>query len=73
MSDIPLSKTKEALRQIECDLRLLDNRRRFGAIDFYHPYPKQQEFFDDGFVRLERACMTGSGVRIVCGTHQRDV
>ena len=44
--DTPLSKDKEQLKQIAEALKLLDDKRRFRAIDFFTPYPKQIEFFD---------------------------
>lgn len=58
--DIPLSKTAEALRQIERELRLLDDRRRYRAIDFFVPYPKQHDFFDAGSRFNERLLSAGN-------------
>ena len=57
---IPLSKSVEALRQIERDLKLLDERRRYRRIDFFRPYPKQQEFFDAGSRYDERMLSAGN-------------
>ena len=60
MSDVPLSKSVDELKQIADALKLLDDRRRFHAIDFFHPYPKQQEFFDASSVYSETMLSAGN-------------
>lgn len=57
---IPLSKSVEALRKIEAELRLLDERRRYRQIDFFRPYPKQMVFFDAGCTHGERLLSAGN-------------
>lgn len=59
-SNVPLSKSRDALLQIERDLRLIDERRRYRRIDFFVPYPKQQEFFDAGNRYNERMLSAGN-------------
>jgi phage terminase large subunit-like protein len=60
VSDIPLTKDKEALKEIARALKLLDDKRRYTAIDFFVPYPKQVEFFDAGGLLRERLLMAGN-------------
>lgn len=57
---IALSKDLAALREIADALKLLDDKRRFRAIDFFTPYPKQQEFFDMGSMKSERMLSAGN-------------
>ena len=60
MTDIPLSKNREALREIADALKALDDKRRFRAIDFFRAYPKQAEFFDSGSRYSERLLSAGN-------------
>lgn len=58
--DIPLSKSREALKEIAAALQELDDRRRYRAIDFFVPYPKQAAFFDYGGSYSERMLSAGN-------------
>ncbi len=40
--------------------KALDQRRRYHAISFYEPYPKQREFLDLGATKRERLLMAGN-------------
>jgi phage terminase large subunit-like protein len=48
------------LVKLEKELKVLEERRRFRKIDFFKPYPKQQEFFDLGSVVDERMFRAGN-------------
>lgn len=58
--DIPLSKTDDELSEIVALLEQLDDRRRYRRIDFFEPYPKQEEFFDLGLFKGERMLRAGN-------------
>ena len=62
MSDVPLSKTREQLREIADALKELSDKRRFRKIDFFVPYPKQQAFFDLGSSIIERLLRAGNQI-----------
>lgn len=50
------TKLKETLAQ----LRAIEERKKFRRIDFFTPYPKQQDFFDLGLTKRERLLMAGN-------------
>lgn len=60
LPDVPISKTKAALKEIAAALKALDDKRRYRAIDFFRAYPKQQEFFDASFGHNERLLSAGN-------------
>lgn len=60
MTDIPLSKDKQQLKAIADALKALDDKQRYHRIDFFKPYPKQQEFFDNGSMFSERMLSAGN-------------
>lgn len=41
-------------------LKLAAERKKFRAIDYFTPYPKQQEFYDAGLTARERLLMAGN-------------
>jgi len=51
---------REALLQIERDLKEIDRRKKENAIDFYEPYEKQQTFHDLGAGKRERLLFAGN-------------
>jgi len=57
---IAITKTKAALKEIAAALKALDDKRRYRAIDFFIPYPKQQEFFDASSDHDERLLSAGN-------------
>jgi phage terminase large subunit-like protein len=49
----------------------IDRRRKYNAIDFYRPYPKQQEFHDYGLTKRERLFMAGNRCgKTFCGADE---
>ena len=50
----------ETLEQIQAKLRVALDRKRYRAIDFYVPRPKQQAFHDAGSTKRERLFMAGN-------------
>lgn len=57
MQSIPQGLSKEELlRTLEAAAR----RKLYRAIDFFEPYPKQQDFFDLGTTKRERLLMAGN-------------
>jgi phage terminase large subunit-like protein len=61
MSNDDLLKIEKALKEIE-------RRKRESAIDFYTPYPKQQDFHDLGLAMRERLFMAANQVgKTFCG------
>lgn len=61
-TDIPLSRSKKELQEIEVLLRALDDKRRYHRIDFFVPYPKQSTFFDLGAMVRERMLRAGNQI-----------
>lgn len=61
-ADIPLRKSMAELRQIAAALQALDDKRRYGKIAFFNPYPKQTTFFDLGSVVRERMLRAGNQI-----------
>ncbi len=57
---IPLTKSRAELEQIVAALELIEERKRYGAKDFFKPYPKQEAFFDMGLSLRERLLMAGN-------------
>lgn len=51
---------KKRLVQIHDALKMLRDKRRYRAIDFFRPYPKQQDFFDMGLLKRERLLSAGN-------------
>lgn len=58
--EIPLSRTEKELRELAAALKLLGDKERYRQIDFFHAYPKQQEFFADGLAFAERMLSAGN-------------
>lgn len=56
MTSYDQKKIKEALET----LRAIEHRKRFRKLDFYAPYPKQQEFHTAGKTKRERLLMAGN-------------
>jgi phage terminase large subunit-like protein len=52
--------SRDELIVIEKQLREIERRKKECAIDFYTPYPKQQEFHDAGMSLRERLLMAGN-------------
>lgn len=52
--------TREQLLAIEQGLKTIAKRKKFGRLEFYVPYPKQQEFHDWGLTRRERLLSAGN-------------
>ena len=52
--------TQPTLAQLETTLRTALERKRYRAIDFYVPRPRQQEFHDLGATKRERLFMAGN-------------
>lgn len=50
----------DRLEQLARDLEAVRDRRRYRRLDYYEPYPKQQEFLDMGSVKSERLLMAGN-------------
>lgn len=58
----------ETLAHLEATLRQAVDRRTFRKIDFFKPYPKQEEFFDAGCFARERLLMAGNQLgKTFCG------
>ena len=55
---IPLS--REQLLAIEKGVKEIARRKKFGRVDFYSPYPKQQQFHDLGLTKRERLLSAGN-------------
>lgn len=55
-----MSDRREDLLLLERDLVEIDTRKKFRKLDFYQPYPKQQEFHDMGIAKRERLLMAGN-------------
>lgn len=53
---------KDRLRKLADAMKKLDDKRRFRKIDFFTPYPKQQEFFDLGAMVRERMLRAGNQI-----------
>ena len=53
-------KSIEELKKIHGALKTAVSLRRFRKLDFYEPYPKQQEFHTLGATRRERLLMAGN-------------
>lgn len=51
---------KKRLLQIEIALKQLTDARKYKAVDFFIPTPKQQEFFDQGLQYRERMFCAGN-------------
>jgi phage terminase large subunit-like protein len=61
-------KSLAELLLVEKGLREIERRHKESAIDFYVPYPKQQEFHDYGSSKRERLFMAGNQVgKTFCG------
>lgn len=60
MTDVPLTRSKDELRQIADALKQLDEKKRYHQIDFFTAYPKQQTFFDFGSSKSERMLSAGN-------------
>lgn len=60
--DLPITKTRVQLLEIAAALKALDDKRRFSRIEFFKPYPKQQEFFDLGAIVRERMLRAGNQI-----------
>lgn len=59
---------KAILKQTLDALRAAENRKKFRRIDFFEPYPKQQQFFDLGLTKRERLLMAGNQLgKTYCG------
>jgi hypothetical protein len=55
-----MSDHREDLLRIEKELKEVERRKRECQIDFYAPYPKQQEFHDLGISHRERLLFAGN-------------
>jgi len=60
--DIPLSRSRSELMAMAAALKALDDKRRYNKLDFFVPYPKQQEFFDLGGIVRERMLRAGNQI-----------
>lgn len=58
----PKPPDREELLKVEKALREMERRKRESALDFYKPYPKQQEFHDLGASKRERLLMAANQV-----------
>lgn len=52
--------SREQLLAIEKGLKEISKRKKFSRLDFYEPYPKQQQFHDLGLTKRERLLSAGN-------------
>lgn len=57
---MPAKANTAALRELVETLEVAAQRRRYRRMDFYEPYPKQQDFLDLGLTKSERLLMAGN-------------
>ena len=50
----------QGLDALLSSLKIAADHKRFRAIDFFEPYPKQREFFEAGFTKRERLFRAGN-------------
>lgn len=66
MTDKPLS-----LEELAAALEDAAYRQKFHKMDFFEPYPKQQQFFDLGLMKRERALFAGNQLgKTYCGSYE---
>jgi phage terminase large subunit-like protein len=60
MTKPPVDPQREKLETLARDLQELSRRKRFQAMDFWKPYPKQMQFFEMGRTLRERLLSAGN-------------